>query len=71
MKIQKLRKKAYKLLRRFAEEENENEHFRKFECEGSFVGYTLSELNTKLYVKKAEYLDRKIRQCKLLIGEEI
>lgn len=71
MKIQKLRKKAHKLLRRFAEEEQENEHFHSFKCEGCFVGYTLAELNTAIYEKKANYLDRKIRQCKLLIGEEI
>jgi hypothetical protein len=65
MKLNKLRKKlrnkkfVLRLLRRFGEEENRLNHFKKFECDDFFRGYTLATLNRQIYDREIKKLKRK------------
>lgn len=66
----KLKSKSIKWInskiRYFAEELNEWNRFKQFECSSFFRGYELAILNEELYEQSIKYPKRKIRQLYLL-----
>lgn len=63
----KLLRRAWSTIWELAEAETENERFYRFHVEASFDGQTERRLNREKYEARRAYLDRKIRQCELVI----